>query len=306
MSDSLTNMLRGLRLDGVEYCRLRLTAPWAFSFPAQQDAYFHFVAGKGCWLRSPGSEWTALSPGDAVLLPHGGAHALASTPDDAPKPLPRGQCAALCGNILDFQSGDGDEEYLLFFGSMRFNVDRLHPLMRMMPDLMRANELMRNEPTILHLLEAMSCEVAMNRVGAGGIVARLADVLAAQIIRCWVEHGCGEATGWIAAVRNPQIGRVLAAIHARPDHDWPIAELAKVMGTSRSSFAGKFAAIVGDTPARYVAQVRMHQARQWLVEDRARISEVAERLGYDSEAAFSRAFKRVIGMAPSHFRTHAR
>jgi AraC-like DNA-binding protein len=304
-TDLLTDMLKGLRLDGVEYGRCTLAAPWAFSFPSQQDARFYFVAEAGCWLLPPSGEWMELGAGDAVLLPRGGAHVLASAPGLAVTPFPRCDCQTICGNIFDFQSGGGDAGCVLFFGSMRFNLDSLHPMLRMMPDVMRANELMRSEPTIPHLLDAMACEVAMNRAGAGGIVARLADVLAAQIIRSWVEHGCGDAAGWIAAVRNPEIGRVLAAIHANPDRDWSVSHLAKLMGASRSSFAGKFAAIVGETPAHYVAQVRMHQARQWILRDRARISEVAQRLGYESEASFSRAFKRIIGAAPSHFRAPA-
>jgi AraC-like DNA-binding protein len=304
-TDPLTDMLKGLRLDGVEYGRCALAAPWAFSFPAQRDARFYFVAEEGCWLLPPSGEWMKLGAGDAVLLPRGGAHALASEPGLALDPFPRCECKAICDNIFDFQSDGGGAGCLLFFGSMRFNLDSLHPVLRMMPDAMRANELMRSEPAIPHLLDAMACEVAMNRVGSGGIVARLADVLAAQIIRSWVEHGCGNAVGWIAAVRNPEIGRVLAAIHASPDRDWPVSELARLMGASRSSFASKFAAIVGETPAHYVAQVRMHQARQWILNDRARISDVAQRLGYDSEASFSRAFKRIVGAAPSHFRARA-
>ena len=126
--------------------------------------------------------------------------------------------------------------------------------------------------------------------------------MAASIIRAWVESGCGDATGWIAAVRNPEIGRVLSAIHLEPNRDWTVAALARVMGASRSGFAERFATIVGETPARYLTQVRMHQARQWLVRDRLKIAVVARRLGYESEASFSRAFKRVIGFAPSHFR----
>ncbi|WP_413731427.1 AraC family transcriptional regulator [Sodalis sp. RH20] len=306
LNDPLTDMLRGLRLDGVEYGRCRLAAPWAFAFPARQDACFLFVAEKGCWLQTPAGAWEELNAGDAVLLPRGSAHALASAPGVAPQAFPRWQCQSITGNFFDLNAGDEGEHCVLFYGSMRFNLDSLHPLLRMMPDMMRAHELMRNEPAIVPLLEAMGCEVAMNRVGACGMVTRLADVLAAQIIRAWVEHGCGSAAGWIAAVRNPEIGRVLAAIHAAPHRDWPLSELAGVMGASRSSFASKFAAIVGETPARYVAQVRMHQARQWIIRDSARISEVAQRLGYDSEASFSRAFKRIIGTAPSHFRNVAK
>jgi AraC-like DNA-binding protein len=185
---------------------------------------------------------------------------------------------------------------------MRFNLDRLHPLLRMMPDVLRAKDLMKSEPATQHLLDAMTSEIALNRVGACGIVARLADVLAAQAIRSWVEHGSSDASGWIAAVRHPDIGRVLAAIHAEPEQNWSVERLADLMGASRSSFATKFAAIVGETPARYLAQVRMYQARQWIGRDGARISAVAQRLGYESEASFSRSFKRIIGAPPSHYR----
>jgi AraC-like DNA-binding protein len=103
-------------------------------------------------------------------------------------------------------------------------------------------------------------------------------------------------------VRHREIGRVLAAIHASPEQNWSVESLAEVMGASRSSFASKFTAIVGETPARYLAQVRMHQARLWIARDGARISDVAQRLGFDSDASFSRSFKRILGVPPSHYR----
>lgn len=307
--DALTDMLRGLRLDGVEYGRCRMTGAWSFVYPAQAHAHFHFVAGKGCWLLGPDGAWSELGAGDAVLVPRGAAHVLASAPGVEPRPFPRCDCRPVCDTVFDYEAADGDEAEgettVLFCGSMRFNLDALHPLMRMMPDLMRAKELMISEPAIPHLLQAMIAECAMSRVGASGILARLADVMAAQIIRSWVEHGCGEEAGWIAAMRDPEIGRVLAAIHAAPDRDWSVAELARLMGASRSGFAAKFTAAVGETPARYVTQVRMHQARKWMLRDRMRIAEAAQRLGYDSEASFSRAFKRIIGSAPGRLRSGA-
>ncbi len=281
----------GLRLDGIEYGRSRLAVPWAFLFPASQDAYFHFIGERGCWLLTPAGEWQELGAGDAVLLPRGSAHSLASEPVTASQTFPRWQCKVIGDKLFDYQSKGTGDDHVLFSGSMRFNLDSLHPLLRMMPDMMRAKELMSSEPTIPHLIDAIGSEMAMSRVGACGIVGRLADVLAAHIIRSWVEHGCGNATGWIAAARNPEIGRVLAAIHGSPNRDWQVSELAGVMGASRSSFAGKFAAMVGETPARYVAQVRMHQARQWIQQDGARLTDVAQRLGYDSEASFSRALQ---------------
>ncbi|HEY4251412.1 MAG TPA: AraC family transcriptional regulator [Roseomonas sp.] len=300
--DPLTDMLRGLRLDGVEYGRCRLAVPWGLHFSGRQGPRFHFIAEHPCWLRRPDGAWEELRPGDAVLLPRGSDHALASCPDVPLHAFARDACVAICENVYDYRfAGDGAGS-VLFSGTMRFNIDGMHPLLRMMPEVMRAQELMADDPTIAPMLDAMVCEVAMDRVGAGGIAARLADVLAAKIIRSWVEHGGGDATGWLAAVRHPDLGRVLAAIHLQPDRDWSVAALAGIMGASRSRFAESFTTRLGETPARYVAMVRMHLARHWLQQDRARIAEVAARLGYDSEASFSRAFKRIIGMAPSEAR----
>ncbi|HEV7260886.1 MAG TPA: AraC family transcriptional regulator [Bosea sp. (in: a-proteobacteria)] len=301
-ADHLTDMLRGLRLDGVDYSRCQMAAPWSIAFPERREARFYFISRRGCWFRMSGGEWLELGDGDAVLLPRGAAHVLASSPEVEPSPPCTCKVRQRCGDVLDVEGGGDGEHTLLFSGSMTFNVDIDHPLLRLMPEMMRMSEVVAHEPGIPHLLEAMGREVAMDRVGAGGILARLADVLAATIMRTWVERGCGEAKGWIAAARCPLIGRVLAAIHAHPETDWTVESLAKLMGASRSGFAERFAGAVGETPARYVAQVRMHQARQWLARDKLRIAVVAQRLGYDSEASFSRAFKRIIGSAPSEIR----
>nr|WP_250808913.1 AraC family transcriptional regulator [Neorhizobium tomejilense] len=301
VSDPLTEMLRGLRLDGVEYGRCRLAEPWATSFPAQEAARFHFISSGNAWLQTPSGEWLQLRPGDAALLPRGDAHVIASLPGLAPLPFDRFGRKEVCQGVFDVQCADACGGTVALTASMRFNIDKLHPLLQLMPEAMLTSDLARNEPSIPHLLDAMAREVDMDRVGAGGILARLADVLTATLIRTWVEHGCGDTTGWIAAVRNPEVGRVLAAIHLQPDRDWNIASLARLMGASRSGFAERFLRVVGETPARYVARVRMHQARQWL-RDGERVATVAERLGYDAEASFSRAFKRIIGTPPSHFR----
>lgn len=302
--DPLTDILRGLRLDGVEYARCEMRAPWGLEFPAQAAARFHFVGSSGCWLRQPDGEWVELQAGDAVLLPRGGAHALASEPDGRTKAVGDCRSAEICKNVycLTNEGAACQQPTLLFYGSMYFNIDSLHPLLGMMPELMRTHGLEAYEPGIPHLLDSMAREVTMERVGSGGILARLADVLAATIIRSWVERGCGDSSGWVAAVRDRDVGRVLAAIHLDPARDWTVEALAHLMGASRSGFAERFTATVGKPPLKYVTEVRMHQARQWLMRDRARIAAVAARLGYESEAAFSRAFKRVIGAPPSHFR----
>ncbi|KQV96240.1 MULTISPECIES: AraC family transcriptional regulator [unclassified Roseateles] len=304
--DTLTEILLGLRLDGVEYGRCILRAPWAVAFPAQRSARFHFVGHGGCWLRTAATDWVRLNAGDAVLLPHGSFHVLASAPDVPAVDIDSLSRVAVSENIYLVGAAPGsaaavvdDATDVMFCGALRFNLDPLHPLIAMMPPVMLAGDLAQKDATVPVLLDAMEREVALDRIGACGILARLADALAASIIRAWVECGCSDATGWIAAVRCPKIGKVVAAIHAEPERDWSLPELADVMGASRSSFADAFTRTMGESPARYVAKIKMFQARRWIAQDGMRVATAADRLGYESEASFSRAFKRVIGHAPS-------
>ena len=305
MRDTLTEILLGLRLEGVEYGRCLFRAPWAVTSSAQPAARFHFVAQGGCWLRTETADWTYLNPGDAVLFPRGAFHIMASSQDVSTVDLSTLDRRPVSENIylVNSESKEGNSEPdVLFCGDMHFNLDPLHPLIAMMPDMMRASDLAKRDPSVPALLEAMEREVSLDRIGACGILARLADVLAASIIRAWIECACSDASGWIAAVRCPQLGKVLAAIHTQPERDWSVAELAHVMGASRSSFNEKFSRMLGVTPAKYVARVKMFQARQWIARDNMRIAVAANRLGYDSEASFSRAFKRIIGHPPSEAR----
>jgi AraC-like DNA-binding protein len=304
--DTLTQILLGLRLDGVEYGRCILRGPWAVAFPAQRSARFHFVGSGGCWLRTAGTDWVRLKPGDAVLLPHGSFHVLASAPDvpavdiDSLARVPVSENIYLVGDPRQARPAeDGAPADVMFCGALRFNLDPLHPLIAMMPAVMLTGDLAQKDATVPALLEAMEREVALDRIGACGILARLADALAASIIRAWVECGCSDSTGWVAAVRCPRIGKVIAAVHADPERDWNVPEMAALMGASRSSFAEAFTRTLGESPAKYVAKVKMFQARRWIAQDGMRVATAADRLGYESEASFSRAFKRVIGHAPS-------
>ncbi len=310
--DLLTQILLGLRLDGVEYGRCVLHPPWAIAFPAQRSARFHFVGHGGAWLRTPTTDWQRLNPGDAVLLPHGSFHVLASSPDVPPVDIDSLARKAVSDNIYLVDGREARQPAqaaiapppppapdVMFCGALRFNLDPLHPLMAMMPEVMLAGDLARRDTTVPVLLDAMEREVEQDRMGACAILARLADALAASIIRAWVECSCNNPTGWIAAVRCPRIGKVIAAIHAEPERDWSVPLLADLMGASRSSFAELFTRTMGESPARYVAKVKMSQARRWIARDGMRVAVAANRLGYESEASFSRAYKRIIGHPPS-------
>jgi AraC-like DNA-binding protein len=304
--DPLTQVLLGLRLEGVEYGRCLVHAPWAISLGAQAAARFHFVVSGDCWMHTPQSGWMALKAGDAVLLPRGTAHTLASSPEVPPLDLASFDRQRLADDIYllrDATASAQTPSHAMFCGSMTFNLDPQHPLLAMMPEVIRASELAQRDPGVPMLLEAMEREASLNRIGACGILARMADVLAASIIRAWVECACSNSTGWIAALRTPGVGKVLAAIHASPEQDWSVPALASIMGASRSRFAQAFKETVGESPARYVARIRMFQARSWIAQDGMRVTTAADRLGFDSEASFSRAFKRVIGHPPSKARS---
>lgn len=172
-------------------------------------------------------------------------------------------------------------------------VDLVLPVVEMPQKLL---ELWRNAQSIV--LPTMEREVSAARVGFAGILARLADVVAAMVVRGWVECACGNASGLVAALRDPRLAGALLALHQQPGRDWTVAQLAEQCNTSRSAFADRFQVTIGMTPLRYVTELRMRLASQWLTLERLPIEEVAQRLGYTSQAAFSRAFKRITGKTP--------
>lgn len=300
--DPLSELLLGMRLRGARYGRLRLAPPFGVLFPASNEAYFHFIATGELYLQREERKAYRLKGGDAVLLPRGEEHALLSAPGVPPRPLDGFQADQLCSDICmvtDCPEGTcRSRDALIFSGRMVFDLDTLHPLVNLMPPLLSARELLSRQPEILPLLQAMGRETNEERAGAAGIAARLADVVAASIVRGWVEAGCGDATGWVQALRDPRLGRVIAALHRDPGRNWTVADMAAEMGSSRSVFAERFTAATGLTPLRYLANLRMRLATQWLDQERLAIDTVAKRLGYGSQAAFARAYKRVTGRPP--------
>jgi AraC-like DNA-binding protein len=144
----------------------------------------------------------------------------------------------------------------------------------------------------------MKREICSGRIGFAGMLARLSEVAAAMILRGWIEGGCENASGLIAALRDPRLARAILALHRQPGKDWTVAELAAESHISRSVFAQRFQATIGLPPLRYATELRMRLASQWLAKENLSIDAVAERLGYASQAAFSRAFKRVHGQPP--------
>ena len=302
-NDLLSELLLGMRLYGVEYRRIQVAPPFGIGFGMVKGrAQFHFVARGPVFLRTTSGVLHRLEAGDAALLPRGGSHDLLSAPDLSSRDVASFEAATLCESISTIKACPAEscrtKDALIFSGCMEFDLGALHPLITLMPEVMLVGTLLDRSREFLPMLEAMERETRTERAGFAGILARLADVVSASIVRGWVECGCGDARGWVEALRDPRLGRVISALHRDPGRNWTVAELAAEMGSSRSVFAERFLAVTGLTPVRYMTELRMRLAAQWIGRERMSIESAAHRLGYGSQAAFSRAFKRVIGHPP--------
>jgi AraC-like DNA-binding protein len=306
--DLVSELLMGMRLVGLNYNRIEVAPPFGLAFgEVEGRAQFHFVARGPVYLRALSGSLHEMNTGDAVLLPRGGAHSLLSSPEMPCQNIRSFNTAPLCNSVTAIKTCSPEtpaaERILVFSGCMEFDLGGLHPLVGLMPEVMFVGTLINRYPELLPMLEAMERETRQARAGFAGILARLADVVAAFIVRAWVECGCGDSSGWIAALRDPRLGRVLLAIHNNPGHDWSLAELASQMGASRSVFAERFLEVTGITPLRYLTELRMRLASQWIGKEHMPIETAALKLGYGSQAAFSRAFKRIIGHPPGSLTT---
>src|SRR6201996_8733039 len=297
--DLASELLLGMRLVGVQYKRIEAVAPFGLGFgKAPGRAQFHFIGRGPVFLRGTSGALYRLETGDAALLPQGGAHALLSTPDIPCQDIADFEttdlCATVCAvkpNADDASASDGA---LIFSGCMEFDLGGMQLLVASMPEVMLVGTLLERYPELRTMLDATERESQTRRAGFAGILARLADVVSAFIVRGWVECGCGDATGWVEALRDPRLGRIIAAFHREPGRDWTLSGLAAEMGSSRSVIAERFLKVTGTTPLRYLTELRMSLAADWISRERMPIEVAAHRLGYGSQAAFSRAFKRVI------------
>ncbi|MGA3680770.1 AraC family transcriptional regulator [Pseudomonas graminis] len=301
-SDLINELLRGMRLRGVEYRRIQAGPTFGLGFDAKPGhAWFHFLAVGNAVLRMDDGTTYALSAGNAVFISHGAAHQLLSHAHAPVQDIDllNGEPLGDTVSAVDTGTDAGSTPTtLVFSGCMEFELGSLHGLGKLMPGLMLIDAGGQRYPGLVPILATMEREVSAARVGFAGILARLADVVAAMVVRGWVECACGNASGLVAALRDPRLAGALLALHQQPGRDWTVEQLAAHCNTSRSVFAERFQLTIGMTPLRYVTEVRMRLASQWLTLERVPIEEVAQRLGYTSQAAFSRAFKRVTGKTP--------
>jgi AraC-like DNA-binding protein len=300
--DPLSDVLQDVQLTNVLPGYATLTHPWGIAFAPQNSPQYHFVASGPCWVGADDGQWIELHPGDAMLLPKRVGHAVASVEGGTTIPFEHLSRDVLAESADHSNANGSTVTTKLFCCRVTFRGPCIEHLLDLMPPMLLLRGAAKHDRMLPALLETMAAEIRDERMGSATVLSRLADVVITRVVRAWAEDHREDAVGWLAAIHDPKIGRALAALHRDPGHDWSIEALAGVACASRSVFAERFTELVGISPARYLARLRMRIAGDLLHADGLGVAEVADRLGYESEASFSRAFKRHIGVSPSEFR----
>jgi AraC-like DNA-binding protein len=307
--DVLSDILDGLRLRGTLYFTTEFRRPWGLRVPAyRRVARFHLVVRGSCWIRVADGEPVELETGDLILIPHGAEHVLADTPDTPCRTVEEVvRSAGFTGRgALVIAGDDGGGAARLVCGHFEFDAGQEHPLVTQLPPalVVRWSESVRDSP-LENAFRFIAREVQESRPGHGTVVRRLSEVLFVQAIRFWADRAQPER-GLLAALADPRLGAALTAIHAAPAEHWTLERLGREAALGRSAFAARFRAVVGEPPLQYLTRWRVQQASRLLAESRLPLERIAERVGYESAASLSRAFRKTTGSSPGAYRRQAR
>jgi AraC-like DNA-binding protein len=303
-TDPLGETLHLLHLTGTLYCRSELTAPWGVDLPPLDDCMMlHVITAGGCWLEVRPAEPRWLPQGSVALVPHGAGHALRSHGHAPLAPLFDIPVEQISERYEIMRHGGGGDLTKAICVVVRFDHAAAQQLVALLPDVIQLNPWKDNGSAWLRdSLRFISREAAELRPGGETVITRLADILVIQMIRAWIDSAPDDQQGWLGALRDPLIGRALAALHRAPQRAWNVAELARHVGMSRSAFSARFTQLVGEPVIRYLTRWRMQLARTYLLETPDPLARIAGRVGYESEPAFCRAFKRIFGVPPGQVR----
>ncbi len=304
LADPLGETLHLLRLTGTLYCRADLTAPWGVDLPPFEGSMMlHVVtAGRG-WLEVDGADPRPLEQGSLTLVPHGTGHRICSEPEARADPLFDIPVEKVSDRYEIMRHGGGGDFSQTICVVVRFDHVAAQRLVALLPPVLQIDTWEDDQGGWLQsTLRFISREAKELRPGGETVITRLADILVIQMIRAWIDSAPEAEQGWLAALRDEQVGRALAAIHREPEGDWTVESLAREAGMSRSAFSARFTERVGESVGRYLTQWRLQLARTRLQETSEPLASVAGRFGYQSEAAFCRAFKRTFGVPPGSMR----
>jgi AraC-like DNA-binding protein len=320
-ADTLSDVLRTVRLTGATFFDVVAKAPWAVESPrremilprilpgAEHLIAYHVVTEGRCFATIAGGEPVVVEAGQVIVLTRGDPHIMSSHPGMSPDPNPRDFIAAAAAGQLPFfvnYGGDGAASAKLVCGYLACDAGPFNPLLDNLPPVITAGDRPGDDTGWLgHFIRFAVMESADKRAGGESVLAKLSELMFIEVVRRHLEALPPEQAGWLAGLRDPFVGKALAFMHAQPARDWTIEELAREAGLSRSVLAERFTGLVGLPPMQYLAKWRMQIASGLLSEGSANLASIAHEIGYESEAAFSRAFKKMVGLPPSVWRRRA-
>ena len=334
--DVLSDVLRVVRLSGAVFFTAELSSPWSLESPhpkelstalipgAECPVLFHILVEGECEVVCPGLPLTSMKTGDVVVFLRGDQHTMRSHGATRPTPLGAVFAPGKHEGLPQLLFGGGGHTSRFVCGFL--NCDqRFGPLVESLPTMLivrssddysaiEAVDTRRGLPALVPqgsgswlgtTLKFTVHEARSGRPGNSAILGRLTELMFVEILREYMQRLPSDHGGWLAALNDPQVGKALRLLHASPDRDWTVEDLAREVAASRSLLAQRFTDLVGEAPMRYLANWRMQLAKQMLREGARNIQDVATRVGYESEAAFNRAFKRATGAPPATWRKGA-
>ncbi|HEU4370322.1 MAG TPA: AraC family transcriptional regulator [Methylomirabilota bacterium] len=319
--DPLSDVLRAVRLTGAVFFQVDATSPWVIEMPdsstlasvilprAQHVISYHVVTRGSCWATLVGGPSVHLEAGDVVVFSHGDRYVMSSAPGVRGGPDPAevlAFMAEMAAGRLPFsvvEDGGGRERLGFVCGFLGCDVHPFNPFLAALPRLLQVRQAFAGDDPLAQLVHFALAESQERRPGGECVRLRLSEVMFVEVVRRYLAGIPAEQTGWLAGLRDRSVGRALARLHERPADDWTLEKLAKEVGLSRSALAERFTHFVGDPPMQYLTRWRMQAAARLLADGQAKVSAVALQVGYDSEAAFSRAFKKVAGVPPAAWRS---
>ena len=316
--DALSEVLQAIRLDGAVYLDAEFTAPWCIEAQfglhtvtehlprSDHVAFFHVLTEGTCRARLVGGEEVLdLQAGDIVMFPHDHPHLMGS--DVSLAPAAEDDIVETQGDsgMFRMRLGGGGAATRFVCGYLACDRRVCRPLFSALPRMLRVS--IGNDATwLLEMLRVGVHESTARGPGARSLLAKLAELMFVEAIRRFAAAQPPEQKGWLAGLRDRHVGRALALLHGRPAHSWTVDDLAREVALSRSVFAERFVELIGEPPMQYLTRWRLALAAQRLRTGVETIGRIAERIGYESEAAFNRAFKREFGMPPSAWRRSVR
>jgi AraC-like DNA-binding protein len=319
--DTLSDVLRAVRLTGAMFFLIDASSPWVAEAPsgaelgpvllpgAQALISYHLIAEGAGWCFLPGGEAVAMEAGDVVVLPHGDAYGLSSAPGmraELPAHDALGWFRAMAAGQLPplvEEGGGGPRSLRVLCGFLGCDLVPFNPVLGALPRLLHVRRSAApDDDPLRRLLAVVMSECAERRPGGECVLLRLGELIFVEVVRRYLAEAPSGQTGWLAGLRDPFVGRALALLHERPAEAWTLERLSAAVSLSRSALADRFVHFIGQPPMQYLARWRMQIAARLLADRATKVSAVAFAVGYESEAAFSRAFKRATGASPATWR----